>query len=72
MMQLKEVLTTGEVAELLKVTTNTVAKWFDAGLVEGFKHPDSNTRRISREEFLKFVDKHDIPLKRLQKEVCGQ
>jgi len=68
MMQLKDVLTTGEVATLLKVTTNTVAKWFDAGLIDGFKHPGSNTRRISKQELLKFVDKHNVPLKRLQKE----
>ncbi|MHC4661346.1 MAG: helix-turn-helix domain-containing protein [Planctomycetota bacterium] len=67
-MQLKDVLTTGEVADLLKVTTNTVAKWFDAGLIDGFKHPGSNTRRISKQEFLKFTEKHDIPVKRLQKE----
>jgi len=68
MMPLGEVLTTGQVAGLLRVTTNTVSKWFDAGLMDGFKHPGSSTRRISKNEFIKFVEKHDIPLLRLQKE----
>jgi hypothetical protein len=68
MPKFKDVYTTGEIGELMKVTTNTVAKWFDAGFIEGFKHPGSNTRRISGREFERFISKHDIPFKRLQKE----
>ena len=68
MLQLKYVFTTGEVARLLKVTTNTVSKWFDAGFIKGFTHPGSTTRRVSKEDLDKFIKKHDIPLKRLQKD----
>jgi excisionase family DNA binding protein len=67
-MKLKDVYTTGEVAKLLKVTTNTVAKWFDAGMLKGFTNPGSSARRITGDELGKFISKHDIPLKRLQKE----
>ena len=68
MLKTKEVLTTGEVGKLLKVTTNTIAKWFDQGFIQGFTHPGSNTRRISKDELEKFFIKHGIPYKRLQKE----
>jgi len=67
-MKLKDVLTTGEVADFLKVTTNTVAKWFDQGLIKGFKHPGSNTRRVSKKDLEKFLKKNDIPFNRFQKE----
>ena len=33
----KDVLTTGEVAEICKVAPRTVSKWFDSGELEGYR-----------------------------------
>jgi excisionase family DNA binding protein len=64
----KEVLTTGEVARMLKVTTNTVVKWFEAGLLKGYTFPGTRTRRIERESFDRFCAERRIPLNRIQRE----
>jgi excisionase family DNA binding protein len=64
----KDVLTTGEVARLLKVTTNTVVKWFETGLLKGYTFPGTKTRRILRDSFEKFCVQRKIPLKRIQVE----
>ncbi len=69
MRRLPDVLTTGEAGRLLKVTTNTMAKWVDSGRIRGYKHPDSPTRRIGKQDLLKFVVKNNIPLERLQNEL---
>lgn len=58
----KEVLTTGDVARLCHVTIRTVIKWFEAGLLPGFKIPASRDRRFSRTDVLAFMQKHAIPL----------
>ena len=35
---LEETLTTGQVAELLKVSAATVSNWMNKGLLEGFRN----------------------------------
>lgn len=64
----KDVLTTGEVARLLRVTTNTVVKWFEAGLLKGYTFPGTRTRRILRDSFEDFCRKRQIPIRRIQEE----
>ena len=64
----RDVLTTGEVARMLKVTTNTVVKWFESGLLEGYTFPGTRTRRVMRASFEKFCKKRGIPIERIQRE----
>ena len=58
----KEVLTTGEVAKLCHVTIRTVIKWFEKGHLKGYKIPGSRDRRFAREDVLRFMKEHGIPL----------
>jgi len=67
-MNLKPVMTTTEVANILKVTNNTVSTWFDKGLIDGYRNPGASTRRIPENAFSEFVKTHKIPIARLQKE----
>ena len=58
----KDVLTTGEVAEICKVAPRTVSKWFDSGELEGYRIPGSKDRRIPLPALVKFMKKHKMPL----------
>ncbi|GIW73776.1 MAG: hypothetical protein KatS3mg103_0298 [Phycisphaerales bacterium] len=58
----KDVLTTGEVAEICKVAPRTVSKWFDSGELEGYRIPGSKDRRIPLPALIKFMKKHKMPL----------
>jgi len=57
----KQVFTTGEAAEVCKVSQQTIIRCFDAGRLNGFRVPGSRFRRIPREELLKFMRVNDIP-----------
>ncbi|MFA5863837.1 MAG: response regulator [Phycisphaerae bacterium] len=58
----KQVFTTGEVAEVCKVSQQTIIRCFDAGKLQGFKVPGSKFRRIPRESLMAFMKENDIPL----------
>ncbi len=57
----KQVYTTGEAAEVCKVSQQTIIRCFDAGRLNGFRVPGSRFRRIPREELLRFMKSNDIP-----------
>ncbi len=57
----KQVFTTGEAAELCKVSQQTIIRCFDAGRLNGFRVPGSRFRRIPREELIRFMRANDIP-----------
>lgn len=61
----QEVFTTGEVAEICKVSQQTVIRCFDAGKLRGFRVPGSRFRRIPREALIQFMKEHGIPLDQL-------
>ena len=61
----KSVYTTGEVADICKVSQQTVIRCFDSGRLRGFRVPGSRFRRIPRESLLEFMKKHGIPLENL-------
>lgn len=63
----KKGFTTGEVADLCHVTIPTVIKWIESKELEGFKIPGSKNRRITRDNLIKFMNKHNIPIDELQK-----
>lgn len=61
----KAVFTTGEAAEVCKVSQQTIIRCFDAGRLGGFRVPGSRFRRIPREELIKFMRDNDIPVETL-------
>lgn len=67
MMLKKDVLTTGQVAEICNVAPRTVTKWFDDGRLGGYRIPGSRDRRIPVSELITFMKTHDIPTDRLEK-----
>jgi excisionase family DNA binding protein len=63
--QLKDVLTTGEVAKICSVAPRTVSKWFDSGALTGYRIPGSKDRRIPLNQLIKFMKHHGMPLNAL-------
>lgn len=57
----KQVFTTGEAAEICKVSQQTIIRCFDNGRLQGFRVPGSRFRRIPRNELLRFMKTNDIP-----------
>ena len=69
---MKDVLTTGQVAKLCNVTIRTVIKWFENGHLEGYRIPGSRDRRFPRENVIRFMRAHGIPLGELERESRGR
>ncbi|MBX7103739.1 MAG: helix-turn-helix domain-containing protein [Gemmataceae bacterium] len=65
---MKKVFTTGQVAKICKVAPRTVSKWFDSGRLRGYRIPGSQDRRIPREQLIKFLKEHGMPLGELENE----
>ncbi|MCG8404442.1 MAG: response regulator [Phycisphaerales bacterium] len=63
--QMKMVFTTGEVAEVCRISQQTVIRCFDSGKLKGFRVPGSKFRRIPRESLVDFMKAHKIPLENL-------
>lgn len=61
----KDVYTTGEAAEICKVSQQTIIRCFDSGRLAGFRVPGSKFRRIPREALVKFMKDNNIPLDNL-------
>lgn len=59
------VLTTGRVAEVCRVSARTVSKWFDLGLLPGYRIPCSRERRIPIRSLFTFMQQYGIPTDRL-------
>jgi excisionase family DNA binding protein len=57
----KQVFTTGEAAEVCKVSQQTIIRCFDSGRLKGFRVPGSRFRRIPREELVRFMRENNIP-----------
>jgi excisionase family DNA binding protein len=58
----KQVLTTGEAAELCRVSQQTIIRCFDSGRLTGFRVPGSRFRRIPRSELIRFMRINEIPV----------
>ena len=59
---MKDLYTTGEAAEICKVSQQTIIRCFDAGRLDGFRVPGSKFRRIPRQNLIKFMKDNNIPL----------
>ena len=62
----KQVFTTGEAAEICKVSQQTIIRCFDSGRLNGFRVPGSRFRRIPRAELLRFMKANEIPTETLE------
>ena len=65
---MKKVFTTGQVAKICQVAPRTVSKWFDSGRLRGYRIPGSQDRRIPREQLIRFLKEHGMPLGELEEE----
>lgn len=57
----KMVFTTGEAAEVCKISQQTIIRCFDSGRLKGFRVPGSKFRRIPRDELKRFMHENQIP-----------
>ena len=62
---MKSVFTTGEAADICKVSQQTIIRCFDAGRLKGFRVPGSRFRRIPRDALLAFMKENGIPQENL-------
>ncbi len=60
--KIKDLLTTGEAAEICNVSQQTIIRCFDSGRLAGFRIPGSRFRRIPRESLVKFMRENNMPL----------
>src|SRR5438045_6985087 len=65
---MKKALISGQVGKICKVATRTVSKWVYSGRLRGYRHPGSQDRRIPREQLIKFLKEHGMPLGELEEE----
>ncbi len=63
---MKDLFTTGEAAEICKVSQQTIIRCFDSGRLEGFRVPGSKFRRIPRHSLIKFMKENSIPIDNLE------
>jgi two-component system OmpR family response regulator len=62
----KQLFTTGEAAELCRVSQQTIIRCFDSGRIKGFRVPGSRDRRILRTDLLRFMKTNSIPTEDLE------
>lgn len=58
----QDVYSTGEVARICQCAPRLVAAWFDSGVLGGYRLPGSPDRRIPREQLIRFMRAHEMPL----------
>jgi excisionase family DNA binding protein len=63
--RMKTVFTTGEVADICKISQQTVIRCFDRGRLRGFRVPGSKFRRVPRDALIEFMKVNNIPLESL-------
>lgn len=61
---MRMLFSTGEAADICKVSQQTIIRCFDRGQLLGFRVPGSKFRRIPRDSLIQFMKNHDIPLHR--------
>ena len=64
--KMKNLYTTGEVAQICNLSQQTIIRCFDAGRLDGFRIPGSRFRRIPHESLVKFMQENSIPADSLQ------
>lgn len=62
----KSFFTTGEVAQICRISQQTVIRCFDNGRLKGFRVPGSRFRRIPRTDLIAFMTANSIPPENLE------
>ncbi len=65
-MRHKAVFTTGEAAQVCKLSQQTIIRCFDSGQLGGFRVPGSRFRRIPRDALVEFMKRNGIPLEGME------
>lgn len=55
-------LTTGEIAKICDVNLRTVIRWIERGELKGFKLPGRGNNRVLVDDFVKFLEQHEMPV----------
>lgn len=55
-------LTSGEIATYCDVNLRTVIRWIESGKLKGFKLPGRGNNRVLVEDFIEFLERHDMPV----------
>lgn len=55
-------LTTGDIAKMCDVNLRTVIRWIDRGALKGFKLPGRGNNRVKVEDFIRFLQEHEMPV----------
>jgi two-component system, OmpR family, response regulator len=63
----KQIFTTGEAAEICRISQQTIIRCFDSGRVRGFRVPGSRFRRIPRDELIRLMRDNHIPTEVLER-----
>jgi two-component system OmpR family response regulator len=63
---MKDLFTTGEAADICRVSQQTIIRCFDSGRLQGFRVPGSKFRRIPRQKLIQFMKENNIPLDNLE------
>jgi len=58
----KAVYTTGEAADICRLSQQTIIRCFDSGQLKGFRVPGSKFRRIPRASLVQFMKENGIPM----------
>ncbi len=61
----KAVYTTGEAAEICKLSQQTIIRCFDNGQLQGFRVPGSKFRRIPHADLIRFIKENNIPMDKI-------
>lgn len=56
-----DVFTTGEVGAILRIAPRTASKLIDTGRLKGWRIPDTNHRRVYRQDLIEFLREHKMP-----------
>ena len=62
----KQIFTTGEAADVCKISQQTIIRCFDSGRLRGFRVPGSRFRRIPHDELIRFMRENNIPIDRME------
>ncbi|MBU3023452.1 response regulator [Aestuariibacter sp. A3R04] len=55
-------LTSGEIASYCDVNLRTVIRWIESGKLKGFKLPGRGNNRVLIDDFIEFLEKHNMPV----------
>tara|TARA_B100002049_G_C15975682_1_gene330743 strand:- start:105 stop:665 length:561 start_codon:yes stop_codon:yes gene_type:complete len=55
-------LTSGEIASYCDVNLRTVIRWIENGKLKGFKLPGRGNNRVLVDDFIDFLERHDMPV----------